>query len=194
MLSKIKSASRPKARHGARVKSAFGGAKKKKAANKKKVRKVSRVKTSVKKPAKKKAPVKKTVRAKKISKKGSPRKSGGKTKRGLSATRKKELDKIIKNMGAERLFIQERIEKAKRDEWIGTVNDEIDNAVASAERDILFERVDRFIQRLDEIDNALKKAELKRFGVCEKCGSEISIRRLKLIPYARYCYRCISKT
>lgn len=116
-----------------------------------------------------------------------------KIKRGkISPVRKQQLKKIITGLGEELLFIQEKIEKAKRDEWIGTVNDEIDNAVASTERDILFERVDKFVQRLDEIENALKKAELKRFGVCEKCGREISIKRLNLIPYARYCYRCIS--
>ena len=74
----------------------------------------------------------------------------------MSGTRKKQLNKIISGLKEEQLFIQERVEKAKRDEFIGTVNDEIDNAVASAERDILFERVDRFIQRLDEIENALK--------------------------------------
>ncbi|MFH1958367.1 MAG: TraR/DksA C4-type zinc finger protein [bacterium] len=111
----------------------------------------------------------------------------------ISPAKKKHLKKIIAGLEEELLFLQERIEKAKRNEWMGTVNDEIDNAVASAERDILFERVDRFIQRLDEIQNALKKVPLKTFGVCEKCGREISMKRLELIPYARFCYRCISE-
>lgn len=147
---------------------------------------------------KKSASLKKAVPAKLSPVKSA---SGGKKKseaaKKLSpkekALRKKHLAVIIEQLGEEKLFVQERVEKAKRDEWIGTVNDEIDNAVASAERDILFERVDRLIQRLDEIDNALKKAQLKRFGICEKCGLDVSIQRLKLIPYARFCYRCISK-
>ncbi|PKN00336.1 MAG: hypothetical protein CVU78_01395 [Elusimicrobia bacterium HGW-Elusimicrobia-2] len=109
------------------------------------------------------------------------------------ALRHKHLAVIVSQLKEEKLFVQERVEKAKRDEWIGSVNDEIDNAVASTERDILFERVDRLIQRLDEIDNALKKAQLKNFGICETCGMAISLKRLKLIPYARFCYRCISK-
>ncbi|MBA3053211.1 MAG: TraR/DksA C4-type zinc finger protein [Candidatus Omnitrophota bacterium] len=108
------------------------------------------------------------------------------------ALRHKHLTVIVSQLKEEKLFVQERVEKAKRDEWMGSVNDEIDNAVASAERDILFERVDRLIQRLDEIDNALKKAQLKNFGICETCGMAISLKRLKLIPYARFCYRCIS--
>ena len=131
-------------------------------------------KSAVKKPAAKKKAVKTPVKHK------------------ISVTRAKMLRKIVEGLKEEQLFIQERVEKAKRDEWISDVADEIDTAVASAERDILFERVDRFIQRLDEIENALKKASLKTFGVCEKCGRDISEKRLKLIPYARYCFRCIS--
>jgi len=159
-------------------------------------------KSTIKK--KKKTPVRKrpVVEVKKKSKKRRVRKVAAK-KTGIQkpkrlsgkdkALRKNHLKVIVSQLKEEKLFVQERVEKAKRDEWIGQVNDEIDNAVASAERDILFERVDRLIQRLDEIDNALKKAELKKFGICEKCGMEVSIKRLKLIPYARYCYRCISR-
>ncbi len=140
----------------------------------------------VKKKSKKRPVKKATLKKSKIKK---LKRLSGKDK----AVRKKHLKVIVVQLKEEKLFVQERVEKAKRDEWIGQVNDEIDNAVASAERDILFERVDRLIQRLDEIDNALKKAELKKFGICEKCGMEVSIKRLKLIPYARYCYRCISR-
>jgi len=139
----------------------------------------------------KKAAVKRPV--KKAVKKKKPSRRSGLSAAKDKALRKKHLAVIVGQLKEEKLFVQERVEKAKRDEWIGQVNDEIDNAVASTERDILFERVDRLIQRLDEIDNALKKAELKKFGICEKCAMDITIRRLKLIPYARYCYRCISK-
>ncbi|MEA2081652.1 MAG: hypothetical protein U9O97_02810 [Elusimicrobiota bacterium] len=139
----------------------------------------------------KKSPVKKAV--KKAVKNKKPSRRSGLSSAKDKAIRRKHLNTIVAQLREEKLFVQERVEKAKRDEWIGQVNDEIDNAVASTERDILFERVDRLIQRLDEIDNALKKAELKKFGICEKCAMDITIRRLKLIPYARYCYRCISK-
>jgi len=152
------------------------------------------------KRVKKKVTKKKTIRKRSSKKVSSGKKRTVRSakrvlsrKAKISPARKKHLKKIIKGLEEELLFLQERIEKAKRNEWMGTVNDEIDNAVASAERDILFERVDRFIQRLDEIQNALKKAQLKSFGMCEKCGREISIKRLQIIPYARYCYRCISK-
>ncbi|PIV18505.1 MAG: hypothetical protein COS41_04250 [Elusimicrobia bacterium CG03_land_8_20_14_0_80_50_18] len=151
---------------------------------------VKKISVKKKKPAsaKKKSAAVRKIAVKKLSVK-KPQQPSAKER----ALRKKHLSAIVSQLREEKLFVQEQVEKAKRDEWMGSVNDEIDNAVASAERDILFERVDRLIQRLDEIDNALKKARLKKFGVCEKCGLDISVKRLKLIPYARFCYRCISK-
>ncbi len=41
--------------------------------------------------------------------------------------------------------------------------------------------------RLKDIDLALEKIKKNRYGFCEKCGKEISLARLKLIPEARYC-------
>lgn len=43
---------------------------------------------------------------------------------------------------------------------------------------------------LDEIDLALKKINLGKYGVCEICGKKISQKRLKILPTARYCLAC----
>ena len=43
---------------------------------------------------------------------------------------------------------------------------------------------------LTEIDLALKKIESGTYGVCENCGAEINIERLKAIPWTRYCATC----
>ena len=45
-------------------------------------------------------------------------------------------------------------------------------------------------QLLYEIDDALKKIEEGRFGICEECKSPISKSRLKAIPYTRLCLKC----
>lgn len=46
---------------------------------------------------------------------------------------------------------------------------------------------------LDEIDLALKKISLGKYGVCEICGKKISKERLKILPTARYCLDCRNK-
>lgn len=42
-------------------------------------------------------------------------------------------------------------------------------------------------RKLRDIDLALEKIKKNRYGYCEKCGLEISLLRLKLIPEVRYC-------
>jgi len=45
-------------------------------------------------------------------------------------------------------------------------------------------------QLLYEIDEALKKIQEGRFGICETCKSSITKSRLKAIPYTRLCLKC----
>ncbi|MBN2197748.1 TraR/DksA family transcriptional regulator [Candidatus Wolfebacteria bacterium] len=45
-------------------------------------------------------------------------------------------------------------------------------------------------EQLAEIDNALKKIESKEYGICEKCGEEISLDVLEVAPESRLCKKC----
>jgi RNA polymerase-binding protein DksA len=46
---------------------------------------------------------------------------------------------------------------------------------------------------LYEIDDALKRIEEGRYGVCEGCSKPIPKSRLKVIPYTRLCLKCQSE-
>jgi DnaK suppressor protein len=43
---------------------------------------------------------------------------------------------------------------------------------------------------LDEIDEALNKLEEGTYGICEECGTEIPLGRLKAVPSATLCVDC----
>jgi DnaK suppressor protein len=43
---------------------------------------------------------------------------------------------------------------------------------------------------LEDIDEALRKIDHQAFGLCERCGKEISSERLEAVPYARLCVEC----
>jgi RNA polymerase-binding transcription factor DksA len=45
-------------------------------------------------------------------------------------------------------------------------------------------------QIMDEINDALARMEQGLFGRCEDCHREIARRRLRGLPYARYCVGC----
>ncbi len=44
--------------------------------------------------------------------------------------------------------------------------------------------------RLKDINSALDKIKKGKYGICEKCGKEISLKRLDIIPEAKTCLSC----
>jgi DnaK suppressor protein len=47
--------------------------------------------------------------------------------------------------------------------------------------------------KLKAIDLALMKIDDGDYGECEECGETINKKRLKILPFARYCVRCQSE-
>lgn len=45
-------------------------------------------------------------------------------------------------------------------------------------------------QALEEVRAALKRLEEDQFGLCEDCGTQIGIARLRVNPVARRCTHC----
>jgi DnaK suppressor protein len=44
-----------------------------------------------------------------------------------------------------------------------------------------------------EIADSFRRLEAGTYGVCERCGEEIPIERLKVEPFARYCVPCLNQ-
>jgi len=49
------------------------------------------------------------------------------------------------------------------------------------------------IRRIQDIDLALKRIAKGKYGVCDKCNTDIYLPRLELVPEARYCVDCEKK-
>ncbi|MGB9743526.1 MAG: TraR/DksA family transcriptional regulator [Minisyncoccales bacterium] len=47
--------------------------------------------------------------------------------------------------------------------------------------------------KLKDINEALEKIKKGTYGVCEKCGKKISLKRLEVIPETKTCLECQSK-
>lgn len=45
-------------------------------------------------------------------------------------------------------------------------------------------------QRLNELENTVKKISEGSYGICDKCGEKISRERLEALPTARFCLKC----
>lgn len=44
--------------------------------------------------------------------------------------------------------------------------------------------------RLADINKALKKKEANEYGVCENCNEPIDLKRLEIMPEAKFCLKC----
>ena len=49
---------------------------------------------------------------------------------------------------------------------------------------------DQFGQRLERIQNALRRVEEGSYGLCERCGRNIEPARLEALPFASLCIDC----
>lgn len=68
--------------------------------------------------------------------------------------------------------------------------DLFDLASHNAEREYSYQLCSRNNRHIREIEESLKNMEEGVYGVCERCGDDIGIKRLKVRPVARHCIGC----
>jgi len=70
------------------------------------------------------------------------------------------------------------------------LKDEGDHAAMSLETAVDNAILGQQSKELAEIELALDRINNKTYGICEMCGDEINIERLKVKIFARYCITC----
>lgn len=103
---------------------------------------------------------------------------------------KKEIKKILSKFAKE--------DKRVKGNWessfpqFGTHTSEQDeNADEVEEYTNLLPIEHRLELKLLDIERAIKKIDRGNYGICEKCGKKINKKRLKILPEAKFCSRCI---
>jgi len=71
--------------------------------------------------------------------------------------------------------------------------DPTDRASLEADRNFMLRIRDREHKLIKKIKKALDRIENGTFGVCDTCGEEISIKRLKARPVTTQCIDCKTK-
>ena len=73
----------------------------------------------------------------------------------------------------------------------GGNNSDLDIATEEVEDYINLLPVEHILEiRLTNVESALKKIKTNKYGFCEGCGKEISIKRLEISPEAKLCIHC----
>ena len=121
---------------------------------------------------------------------------------------KKLLKELKEKLEKEKSQIEEELKKfAKKDEKLkgdwDTRYPKWDGEAGSSSLETMADELEEYESllpvehvlelKLRDIDSALEKIKKEKYGICEKCGKEIEIERLKAIPEARFCLRCTPK-
>lgn len=104
----------------------------------------------------------------------------------------KEKERVLKSLG--------QLEETTKNNLRGNVSDTtgVPTHIAelgsdSIEKDLEINLTSSESDILQLIEEALKKIETKKYGVCENCKKPIPIKRLKAVPYTKYCIECQNK-
>ncbi|HLC25753.1 MAG TPA: TraR/DksA C4-type zinc finger protein [bacterium] len=101
-----------------------------------------------------------------------------KQKKILLARRQSLLEKLVQN------------KEAADDMSDLTRGDDLDQAVATRDREMNYMLTNRERMEIKAIEAALDRIENGTYGICEECSEEIEQKRLEVLPFARYCRDC----
>ncbi len=107
--------------------------------------------------------------------------------------KKKDLEKYKKNLLERRRELMKTAESMK-EQGMGfeqaDLPDEVDLAATEWGQAMNLRLRDRELVLWKKINKALEKIEKGTFGVCERCGEDISVKRLEARPVAEMCIKC----
>lgn len=104
--------------------------------------------------------------------------------------KEKEKQELLKKLEALKDEITKVMQSRESEMESGIPLDEMDQANDMIEREMGYAMSDNMRQNLKEVDNAIEKLHSGDYGACEGCHKPISEKRLKLLPFARYCVTC----
>ena len=70
------------------------------------------------------------------------------------------------------------------------LKDEADHASVAKGHNIANTLMDKQAEKLEAIERSLKRITNATYGICDSCGEEINIERLKVKVFADYCISC----
>ena len=113
--------------------------------------------------------------------------------KGGSFMNKKELKKFRELLEERRKEIVAQAESTK-EKGIAfdpeDLPDEVDLASSEADQSMNLRLRDRERVLLRKVEKAIKKIEEGEYGICEKCGEEIGVKRLEARPVTDLCIKC----
>jgi len=101
---------------------------------------------------------------------------------------KESLEKELKSFATEDKNLKHNWDAKYPNRENGNMEEEADEV---QEYDNLVSLEHNLELKLKDVDLALEKMKNEKYGICEKCGKEIEEERLRAVPEAKMCMKCI---
>jgi len=101
---------------------------------------------------------------------------------------KESLEKELKSFATEDKNLKHNWDAKYPNRENGNMEEEADEV---QEYDNLVSLEHNLELKLKDVDLALEKMKNEKYGICEKCGKEIEEDRLRAVPEAKMCMKCI---
>ena len=82
---------------------------------------------------------------------------------------------------------------SKKELLVNQGGDFIDVATDSLEHELNYIFEEREREKLQNIEEALKRIKEEGYGECDECGEDIDLERLLALPFAHLCLDCKTK-
>ncbi|MGP0566099.1 MULTISPECIES: TraR/DksA family transcriptional regulator [unclassified Nitrospina] len=89
--------------------------------------------------------------------------------------------------------LEKNIKSSQDEEFTKLVSDVSDDAARSSSRQMLLNLGEQERQKLKLVEEALEKITTGEYGVCSECEGKIPEARLQVVPFTRYCVKCLEK-
>jgi DnaK suppressor protein len=154
--------------------------------------KKERTKQPKTKAAEAKKPKTKAVKTKIVKTvKTKPKVKATRTRKGPLTFRDKKIQEIKRKLIVRKEAILTEAEEALNELPGQTIFPDLsDQASAETERSFMLRLRGRERRLLKKIEDAIEKIDQGVFGICDKCGREIDIRRLEARPVTTMCIEC----
>jgi len=97
----------------------------------------------------------------------------------------KKLSELTSNIADKRVSGLQEFEESESDIY--------DVCSQSYSKEQIYLLCEKDLRLLSEVEQALNKIDSGSYGLCEECEDPINEKRLKVVPWVRFCIQCQSK-
>ena len=112
----------------------------------------------------------------------------------MDAKSKTELKEILLKIKEQKIneIKQNNEDLRSTDSFQNDAQDSADTATNIYDKELHSELTEKNKQLLTSVEEAIKKINDGKYGTCESCEKDISLERLKAMPFSKMCIKCQS--